>query len=346
MGVSTVANILFFSGGTTDGCSFYRCQAPARALRGIGHEAISTHEVGLGTAAGADVVVFQRSAEQSATSLMTDLLKLKPSQRPRIVYELDDDLLGIPARLGPVAEHYQDAHRRHRIERLMAIADVVTVTNTHLADRVREIVPNGPDVRIVPNYVPDRLTRSTPPEPRTTAPVIGWAGSDTHKADFEQVIKPLRRILRDTDACFASIGANYTRRLVTAALSRVFHAPWVDGVHKYHAELGAFDIGIAPLVDDRFNHSKSDIKIKEYAAHGVAPIASMVGPYAESLVCPWMVPVSLPTDSITDDAWTEILKRLVADPEELHTEKLRALTWAQENTLEAHVQEWEKALLT
>jgi hypothetical protein len=345
MGVTTVAKILFFSGGTTDGCSFYRCQEPARALRKMGHDAVSTHEVGLGTAASMDVVVFQRSAEPSAANLMNDLLKIPASQRPRIVYELDDDLLGIPERIGYVASHYQDEDRRRRMEGMMAAADRITVTNTHLADRVREIVPNNPDVRIVPNYVPGRLTLDTVPERKDTAPVIGWAGSATHKADFEQVIKPLRRVLRTTDACFASIGANYTHRLVTAGRGRVFHAEWVENVPQYHTALNSFDIGIAPLVDDPFNRSKSDIKLKEYAAHGIAPIASMVGPYAETLLP--VHALRMTGHTAQDDEWWEaILENYVTDPEYLHAAKMRVLEWANENTLEAHIGEWEEALVS
>lgn len=340
-----MTKILFFAGGTTDGCSFYRCHAPARALRGIGYDAASTHEVGLGTAAAADVMVFQRSAEPSAAHLMHDLLKLKPSERPRIVYELDDDLLGIPDRIGTVAGHYRDEERRRRMEKMMAAADRVTVTNTHLADRVREIVPNSPDVRVVPNYVPEELTLKSAPKRQFAAPVIGWAGSATHHADFEQVIKPLRRVLRTTDAHFVSIGADYTRRLVTAAPDRVFHAEWVEPVSKYHVALGGFDIGIAPLVDDAFNRSKSDIKIKEYAAHGIAPIASMVGPYAETLLPVHALRMTGHTDQ-DDEWWEAILEEYVTDPEYLHAAKLRVLKWAQENTLEVHVGEWEKALVS
>ena len=45
--------------------------------------------------------------------------------------------------------------------------------------------------------------------------------------------------------------------------------------------LADFDVGLAPLADIPFNHGRSNVKAREYAAAGVPWLASPVGPYEE-----------------------------------------------------------------
>lgn len=357
-----MATIRFLSAGDTDGCSFYRCQEPARVLRLLGHDATSSRTIGLADALTADVIVFQRSSELPALELMETLLKR--SQRPKIVYEIDDDLLNVPEHFGSVFAGYQDHDRRHRIRLMINQADAVTTPSSHLAGAVmayRSSVAAEPIV--VPNYVPERFVVDAVPE-LDTEPIIGWAGSASHVQDFEQLVIPLRKVLRETQAGIHTIGADYTHRLraaarvrrwspgdtwvdaVTEAQARVRHTPWVDGVDGYMAELD-FTIGLAPLVDDVFNRSKSDIKIKEYAARGIAPIVSHVGPYAAS---PGLFTTarldSVPRWFADIFGWTATITDLLEQPTFLRKMQTLALEWARENTLERHAGLWEKALLS
>jgi hypothetical protein len=52
-------------------------------------------------------------------------------------------------------------------------------------------------------------------------------------------------------------------------------------IEKYNETLAKlnFDIGLCPLVDNRFNRSKSAIKFYEYAMVGTATLASKIPPY-------------------------------------------------------------------
>lgn len=335
-----MARILFWSGDTTSACTFYRCAEPARVLKRLGHETRCDRRIGLATAAMSDVVVIQRPTESTTTHLIEKMMTLPESSRPRIVVELDDDLFAIPEH-NPAHEMMQDPARRERLAWAIAHADRVTVTGDHLAGR---LVDGELDkFRVVPNYVPERFVVDQVPElgPLAT-PVITWAGSDTHRRDFDEVAVPLRKLLRErSDFRVRIVGAPYADRLRSALkggvewrTGRLSQVPWVEGVDRYIPTL-AGHIGLAPLADDLFNRSKSDLRLKELAARGMAIYSSPVGPYRATEV---------PGVQFTAD-WAADLEHVLERPDWRWELASLALTWAHENTLEAHAVEWEKALL-
>jgi glycosyltransferase involved in cell wall biosynthesis len=101
--------------------------------------------------------------------------------------------------------------------------------------------------------------------------------------------------------------------------------------------IGGYDIGIAPVADIPYNRTRSDIKVKEYAASGVPWVASPVGPYR-----------SLGEDQggrlVLDDGWFEALDRLVTRGRERRKLARKARKWAQNQTIEAVASLWERLL--
>lgn len=341
-----MAKIAFWSSGVTDACTFYRCAEPARVLAARGHDTVCEYSMGLGTAMEADVLVIQRPTEVGPRQVMEKLLALPERSRPRIVVELDDDLFDIP-------EHHsahammEDPARRGRLAWALAHADRVTVTNYHLAEQVG--LPEGfaNDVRVVPNYVPERFVVDAVPE-TDNRPVITWAGSDTHRRDFDEVAIPLRKLLRErSDFRVRIIGAPYAARLYTSTIGfpqrpgpeRVAQVPWTEGVDGYISTLTGH-VGLAPLADDLFNRSKSDLRLKELAARGMVVVSSVAGPYADS-----PVPRVIAHAGVVVAGWEDVLRMLLDYSTDRVEHQVMALRWAQRNTLEAHAAEWEAALL-
>lgn len=358
-----MAKITFWPAGETDGCTFYRCQEPARVLAERGHETLSAKRVGLGTLMSSDVVVVARATEAETLGHVEKLKALPEEHRPRIVYEIDDDMFSVPDHFPPqLYGPLSDPARQQRIRRLMAAADRVTVTNQYLKARVcDELTGHGfpfPDVRIVPNWVPARLVRTELPDrpPMDAiergefyAHVVGWQGSATHKADFERCVIPLRRLLRDRREIGVTVfGPDYARRLRTAARedTQVHHEPWTDGVEAAVRALDALDLGLAPLEANTFNLSKSDLKLKEYAARGVAAIATDFGPYRggePTAVAPGIrIDEKRFPDNVAD-VWQHVIEIVLGGG--LDAARRYALAWAQANTLEQHAADWEDALL-
>lgn len=341
-----MSKIFFWRAGDTDACSFYRCIEPGRVLRKLGHEVTVDRQAGLADLMMSDVVVIQRPTEAPAKSVMSKLLSLPEGKRPRLVVELDDDLFSIPEH-NPAHPPMQEQARRDRLAWMLSHADCVTVTVEHLAERVSAL-HGRMDVRVVPNYVPERFVVEKVPELDLMGrPTITWAGSDTHRRDFDEVAVALRELLRErTDFRVRIVGAPYADRLRTAlprngiyrvGSERITQVPWVEGVPRYMPTL-AGHIGLAPLADDLFNRSKSDLRLKELAARGMAVMASDVGPYGAGCVVPRFRP------DLTE-GWQTAIRTVLMNPEQRELFARHALAWAQVDTLEAHAADWESALL-
>jgi hypothetical protein len=86
---------------------------------------------------------------------------------------------------------------------------------------------------------------------------------------------------------------------------------------------GEFDLGLAPLVDTKFNRLKSDIKVLEYTALCLPVVASATGPYQNLDI----VKCATPGD------WRSALGRLIGEPGVLEEAKRRAA--------EAEIDLWE-----
>lgn len=316
----------------TQGCGAYRIAFPLWTLKQQGHDATYAEKMPDSVLfdGAADVIVGQRVCLPGPTKSWQ---RLAAEGHSKLVFEVDDDLLGVDQSNKPAFALFSQPEIRQNLISNITVADLVTTTNEHLAELLSQYNPN---VAVLGNYVPEwTLTHERPESPCT---VIGWGGGVSHSRDFGEVAKPLRSTLQKhhDDVVFHNIGVDHTDRVRSIKGNTVF-TPWYKSVEEYLSALD-FDIGIAPLRTSSFNDSKSYVKALEYASLGIPCVVSNTGPY------PDFVQHGL-TGFLAANAkeWAEYLTVLVKEPERRAQMGKRARELAAEHTIEKNAWRWAEA---
>ncbi len=257
----------------------------------------------------ADVIVTQRHAVPSIAA--ADALAAHAKRTAAtLIYDLDDDLLTVPPNHPEAAEL---APKAAVVEHMIRRADIVRTSTAALAERV---APLAREVQVVANALDERiwLPGRRGPTDRYGAVRILCMGTATHDADFAILLPALDEIHRQfgDQITFDLIGF-VSGTSVPAWIRRAAPSPHAArsyaGFVHWLTWSGPWDIGLAPLADSPFNACKSAIKILDYAALGLATLASDVAPYQGSLADG---PGGSLVPNTTPD-WYEALSRLIRD---------------------------------
>lgn len=263
-----------------------------------------------------DLAAFQRLREQGVA----------------LVWDSDDDIAAAPKgsnafkRLG--GRRALRAHFARTVEMARA-AHLMTTTNEHLAQLYRD--EGVEHVTVIENHV--RAADVTRPRRRHPGVVIGCTAASEHSKDLETLAigKTLTAILRaHAGVRVVAIGVDLKVRD-----PRYTHLPRVPFERLIETERD-WDIGLAPLIDSRLNRSRSNIKLKEYAAAGAMWLASPRGPFVGMGEGQGGV-------AVEDGAWFETLDALVIDHERRAELARRAQRWAATQTIERAGRSWESA---
>lgn len=312
---------------------WYRGIGPMVALHERGHEVVQVWRPGQGLQggllAGCDLLHVYREH----TDEVLRLVRGAKASGMVVVYDNDDDMRAVPRNNIAHRDYGGFAGERvlRKLRRLLQDADLATAASEPIAERFREY--GAAEARVIENYVPDTALSASAPSNGARI-VAGWIAGLEHHIDVERL--PLRESLgRALDAypqlVVETIGVGLGLRH-----DRYRHVDHVDFI-DLPAKLATWDVGLAPLADIPFNHARSTIKVKEYAALGRPWLASPVGPYA-----------SLGEREggrlVPDDRWTEALGRLVEKPRERRKLARRARAWGRAQAISANVERWEDAL--
>jgi len=293
------------------GSAWYRLRVPGEALEAVGHNVTYATDV----VPVAPTTVFLRPARAEAVGFIADIVK-----RGRVaIVELDDDMWSI-ARHNP-AYGYWNANGGEMLRNLegsIRAASGVTVTTDALAATIR---PMNANVVVLPNMLPPGWA----PAPEHESVTIGWGGSSTHRADVALVADALVYASRSADVALIGAMGDWT-----PYSPRIAHWAPVT-IPEMPALLSGFDIGIAPLVDSRFNRAKSDLKVLEYAACSIPVIASPR--YRDT-------PARIASNY---KEWCRHIDALVSSPELRKVEGARMKAWADTRVMADHVGRWEAA---
>jgi glycosyltransferase involved in cell wall biosynthesis len=309
----------------------YRAIDVMRAMERLGHDVVwPADDEGTPSArrlALCDVVHVFRLWDKQTQSMLSSL----SARGTGIVWDTDDDLSKIPKEAPIYKESGGITGQRIHAETVKCarLADVLTVTTEALAERYRRVGIER--IEVIPNQVGNTPKRK---HRRHDGVVIGWIAGLEHTADAKRLKLSaiLRRLLEQhPDVRVESVGVDLQLP------ERYRHETGVEFRHLPE-HVGGYDIGLAPLADIGFNQTRSDIKVKEYAACAVPWLASPVGPY-----------VGLGEDQggrlVPDDGWFEALDRLLANPRERKKLARRAKSWAKRQRIDTEAKRWESAFL-
>lgn len=195
-------------------------------------------------------------------------------------------LLGVNPKDAFIIDLWKDGEREFDVKRnildarytqyTVANADVVTCTTVELGKQLRKYRPKG-EIAVMPNLVD--TSRFLPMKPNDTDEIrIGWQGGDAHFLDLLQIMPAIDKVFeKHKNAKFVTMGG-YFPSLFSGELykGRYEHIDWHSDINTYPLRVRDMkcDIMIAPLIKDRFNDCKSELKWLEYSALKVPGVYS------------------------------------------------------------------------
>lgn len=293
---------LYMLPSDTGACRFYRSALPAWAMADAGADAmICQHErFQIEPDVLADpsrLVVIQRAIKPRYQQAMR---KFNAEGRPW-VYDFDDDFWALDDS-NPASAFYKNPITRGILDWMVENATVVTVSTEPLAATVRAMFPEV-TVYVVPNALHLSAIAPNPVDDRPHT--VLWRGSQTHIRDVQIIRYALKKLDRmGVRIVFA--GADYRKELgvpkavlLDDLLLRHEDERWRTEA-KAHRKGGRVQlspdvyleairqvvrptIALGPLVDTRFNESKSAIAAIEAHAVGAVPICSDVPAFTSYL---------------------------------------------------------------
>jgi hypothetical protein len=202
------------------------------------------------------------------------------STKTPILYESDDDLLNI-SKWNFAFDYYQPYLKN--LPKILGLCAGVTVSTEPLKQLYSKYNKN---IVVIPNHLPKAIWGNIPEnKPENEKPRILWGGSANHFSrkkgmqggDFS--IELIDFIKKTTDKYEWNFIGSMPMELEELK-DKIKAHPWQTtfGYANFVKSLN-IDIGIAPLEDNEFNKSKSNIKMLEYTAAGIASVYSDVYPY-------------------------------------------------------------------
>ncbi len=280
--------------------------------------------------AWSDLIVFCRNVEPVGSHW---LLRLLENKKP-FIYDIDDNFFEIPVDTS-TGKYHTSPEKLAMLEEYIRHANLVRVYSEPMLERAKPLNLNAVKV----NGPVDFRLLSPPPKRTGTSPIkIVYATSrvdDTLAEIFRPAIKDILKKYGDQVQMYF-LGYNPPD---FKTHSNVFFKPLNLNYEKYlrYFSSTGFDIGLAPLLNDVFHRSKTNLKVREFGACRIAGIYSDVDTYSMSVT---HFENGLLVDN-TPEAWYNAISLLIENRELRMQIQEQAYQFALENfSQDAFAQLW------
>ena len=225
--------------------------------------------------------------------------KLIHQKRVPIVFDFDDAVF--VSYRSPSNGYLSYLKFASKTKTICKLASHVMVGNPYLADYARQVNDN---VTVIPTTIDTEKYRVPPRREKNGPIVIGWTGSYSTVQHLDTLRSALKKLAERESFRLRVIG---TPSYECAPVD-VEAMPWRADTEL--DDLGAIDICVMPLTDDRWSKGKCGLKALQFMALGIPTVCS---------------PVGVNTDIIhddrngfiagTEDEWVDKLSRLVRSEE-------------------------------
>jgi hypothetical protein len=265
--------------------------------------------------AAADVLVLCRNC----TPVYRPIFELALSLNIPILYDLDDHLLAAPK--GSYTDQlFQTSGRKEMLEWLLRQSTLVRVHSPVLQQVIRQYNPNTAFVWSAVNWalVPSELpTLSSNP-----IHIVYAAQRETGETMYQFIRQDIQAVLEKYGARICVHFLGYNPPELSAHPLVVCH-PFESDYSEFFSQFTRFgySIGLAPMIDDLFHNSKTNIKFRDYAAAGA------VGIYADTPLYRGNGVVDGETGLIVSGeagSWLPALVRLIENPSLIETIRQQA----------------------
>lgn len=223
----------------------------------------------------------------------------------------------------------------------LAIADYVTTTTDYFANEISKINKN---VIVLPNSI-DPIQEQFKPLPTSSNRLrFGWIGGVYHAPDIKLLYQGLKDVYKTVNhdkfqICLGGFNNNevykffefamtneykaikdleykqhlhsFTQKGFEIGENKVYKRLWAKSVYQYATLYNELDVCLVPLVDNKFNRFKSQIKIIEAGWFKKPVIVSNVMPY--TIDCNKNNSVLI-THSKNNDGWNTAIKSFIHNP--------------------------------
>jgi len=185
----------------------------------------------------------------------------------KIIYDFDDAIW-----MPNYSEHNASFHKLkyyQKVKHSMKWAHKIAAGNEYLASFAKQFNPN---VIVLPTTIDTENHHNQVKQHQPNQKIIiGWTGTLTTAKYIEDIIPVLQQLEQKFDFEFRMI----SNEIPAYQLKSLKFQPWKKETEI--ADLLAFDIGLMPLVDDKWAKGKCGFKALQYMALGIPPVVSPVG---------------------------------------------------------------------